>query len=50
MTVGANELISLTQFEVLSFVPYEDTWRLELTGELRSLAESLRSALGDKVR
>jgi hypothetical protein len=50
ITVGANELVSLTQFEVLSFVPFEDTWRLELTGELRSLAESLRSALGEKLR
>ena len=50
MTVGANELVSLTQFEVLSFVPFEDTWRLELTGELRSIAESMRSALEEKLR
>ncbi len=44
MTVGAGEL-SLTQFEVLSFVPYEDSWRLQLNGDMKGLAVALRANL-----
>jgi hypothetical protein len=45
ITIGANEL-SITQFEVLSFVPFQDTWRMKLTGELQGLASALRQQLG----
>ena len=44
MTVGVGEL-AITQFEVLSFLPYEDTWRLQLNMEWRGLAAALRSNL-----
>jgi len=44
MTLGAGDL-ALTQFEVLSFAPYEDTWRLKLNGDLRGLAVALRRSL-----
>lgn len=45
ITIGANEL-SITQFEVLTFVPFENTWRMKLTGELQGLASALRQQLG----
>lgn len=41
VTVGAGE-ISLTQMEVLSFIPYQDTWRLQMNGELKGIAAALR--------
>lgn len=44
MTVGVGEL-AITQFEVLSFLPYEETWRLQLNMEWRGLAAALRSNL-----
>jgi hypothetical protein len=44
ITIGANEL-SITQFEVLSFVPFENTWRMKLTGEMQGLASALRQQL-----
>lgn len=44
MTLGAGDL-AMTQFEVLSFTPYEDTWRLQLNGDLRGLAVALRRNL-----
>jgi len=47
ITIGANEL-SITQFEVLSFVPFENTWRMKLTGELQGLASALRQQLGQE--
>jgi hypothetical protein len=44
MTLGAGEL-AITQFEVLSFLPYEDTWRLQLNGDMKGLAAALRNNL-----
>ncbi len=44
MTVGAGEL-AITQFEVLSFVPFEETWRLQLNGDMKGLATALRANL-----
>lgn len=44
MTLGAGDL-AMTQFEVLSFAPYQDTWRLQLNGDLRGLAVALRRNL-----
>jgi hypothetical protein len=44
MTVGVGEL-SVTQFEVLSFKPHESTWRLQLNGQMKGLANTLRSNL-----
>ncbi|TQV77730.1 hypothetical protein [Denitrobaculum tricleocarpae] len=44
VTVGAGE-ISVTEMEVLSFTPYEDTWRLQLNGELKGIATALRGSI-----
>lgn len=44
MTLGAGEL-AITQFEVLSFIPYNDSWRLQLDGDMKGLAAALRSNL-----
>lgn len=44
MTVGVGEL-ALAQIEVLSFLPYEDTWLLQLNMDLKGLATALRSNL-----
>ncbi|MCP4706774.1 MAG: hypothetical protein GY865_19425 [candidate division Zixibacteria bacterium] len=42
IAIGADEL-AITQFEVLSFMPYEDTWRLQLSGKMKGLAATLRA-------
>jgi len=44
MTVGAGDL-AVTQFEVLSFLPYNDSWRLQLNGEMKGLAKTLRTQI-----
>lgn len=44
MTLGAGDL-AITQFEVLSFLPYEETWRLQLNGDMKGLAAALRNNL-----
>jgi hypothetical protein len=44
MTIGAGDF-ALTQMEVLSFIPYQDTWRLQLNGDMKGLATALRSQL-----
>lgn len=44
MTLGTGEL-AVTQFEVLSFLPYEQTWRLQLNGDMKGLAAALRGNL-----
>lgn len=44
MTVGVGEL-AMSQIEVLSFLPYEDTWLLQLNMDLKGLATALRSNL-----
>jgi len=44
MTLGTGEL-AITQFEVLSFLPYEQTWLLQLNGDMKGLATALRSNL-----
>jgi hypothetical protein len=44
MTIGVGEL-SLTQFEVLSFKPYEGSWRLQLNGKMKGIANTLRSSI-----
>jgi hypothetical protein len=35
--------IELTQLEVISLKPYEDTWRLLLSGQIEGLAKALNS-------
>ena len=35
--------VSVTQFEVLSFKPYEDTWKLQLNGEWQGMVQALRA-------
>jgi hypothetical protein len=44
ITVGADQL-ELTEFEVLSFIPFEGSWRLQLNGEMKGLAAALASQL-----
>lgn len=44
ITVGVDQL-SITQFEVLSFVPYEGSWKMQLNGEMQGLAAALTSQL-----
>lgn len=44
MTLGAGDL-AITQFEVLSFLPYDETWRLQLNGDMKGLAAALRNNL-----
>lgn len=44
ITVGADDL-AITSMEVLSLTPYEDTWRLQLTGEIEGLAKALGASL-----
>ena len=44
MTMGVGEL-ALSQIEVLSFIPYEETWLLQLNMDLKGLATALRSNL-----
>ena len=43
-TIGSGEL-AITQYEVMNFLPYGDTWLLQLDGDLRMLAATLRSNL-----
>jgi hypothetical protein len=44
ITVGAGDL-ALSQIEVLSFLPYEDTWLLQLNMDLKGLATAMRANL-----
>lgn len=44
VSVGANE-IAVTEFEVLSFIPYQNTWRLQLNGKITGMARALRSQM-----
>lgn len=44
ITIGADEL-SVTQFEVLSFKPFQDTWRLQLNGEMQGIVNQLRASI-----
>jgi hypothetical protein len=44
ITVGVEEL-RITEFEVLSFAPYEGGWRLQLNGEMQGLAAALRARM-----
>lgn len=44
MTLGTGDL-AMSQFQVLSFAPYGDTWRLQLNDDLRGLAVALRRNL-----
>ena len=52
MTVGSEELeaLSMTQFEVLSFRPYEDSWRLLLNGEMVGMAKAIRDAMAREAQ
>jgi hypothetical protein len=47
VTVRMGEA-SMTDFDVMSFVPFGDTWRMQLTGELRGVAAELRSSLPER--
>ena len=42
VTIGANEL-KMTEFQVLSFLPFKDTWRMQLNGEMQGLAAALKA-------
>ena len=44
MSVG-SEQVKVTSMEVLSFIPYQDTWRLRLTGEIEGMARALQQSL-----
>lgn len=44
-TVGVGEL-QLTQLEVISLKPYQDTWRLMLTGKMEGIAQALKAQAG----
>lgn len=37
--------VTLTQFEVLSYIPFEDSWKLKLNSEVEGLAAALASRL-----
>ncbi|MBU0985484.1 MAG: hypothetical protein KKA42_16545 [candidate division Zixibacteria bacterium] len=45
VSVGAGEM-AITAFEVLSFIPYEDSWRLQLSGKMKGLAQQLQASMG----
>lgn len=45
MTIGAGDL-DMTEFEILSFLPYQQSWRLQLNGELMGMAQALQRELG----
>jgi len=47
LTIGFEEL-AITQFEVLGFKPYKDTWRLQLNGQMKGFANQLRASLPPK--
>ncbi len=42
VTVGAD-IIELTQMEVLTYRPYQDSWRLQLNGQFKGIAAALRN-------
>ncbi len=42
ITVGAD-VVSLTQMEVLTYRPYQDSWRLQLNGQFKGIAAALRN-------
>ena len=44
ITLGADQL-TVTEFEVLSFFPFEGSWRLQLNGEMQGSAAALASQL-----
>ncbi|MEZ5553423.1 MAG: hypothetical protein R3E82_21255 [Pseudomonadales bacterium] len=44
MTITAGD-IRVTQFEVLSFIPFEDSWLLQLNGEMQGLAAALATSI-----
>jgi len=44
VTAGA-EGMSITEMQVLSLIPYEGQWKLELTGKIEGIANALKAAL-----
>lgn len=44
ITIGVGEL-AITQFEVLSFVPYKGNWYLQLNAEIQGIAKTLRESI-----
>jgi len=44
VTVGAGET-AMTQMEVLSFMPYEDSWRLQLSGKIKGIINAIQARL-----
>lgn len=44
ITVGVSEL-GVTQLEPLSFLPYKDSWRLQLNGKITGLAKTLQARM-----
>ena len=47
LTIGAGEF-SVEQMEVLSFIPFEDTWRLQLNGQMKGLASAMRAGAASR--
>ncbi len=43
ITVGADD-IAATTMEIVSFLPYKDSWAMQLSGDISGLATSMRSA------
>ncbi|GAB1264058.1 hypothetical protein NBRC116493_09090 [Aurantivibrio infirmus] len=43
ITVGADD-VAATSMEIVSFLPYEDSWAMQLSGDIEGLANSMRSA------
>lgn len=44
ITVGAGEL-SITEYEVLSYIPYNGGYGLQLSGELKGMAQAMRNKI-----
>lgn len=42
VTAGIDEL-AITQFEVLSFIPYNKGWKLQLNAKIKGMAKALKS-------
>jgi hypothetical protein len=49
MTVSTPDF-TIKEYEVLSFKPFEDTWRLELSSEMQSMASAFRLVINQVER
>lgn len=45
---GGGGGVTLSAFEVLSFIPYQKSWRLQLNGNIRGIASAIRSDAAKK--